>query len=169
MFNIWKTFFNTIFFSNRRTNVIHHLMRNRVKSDSMISVKDYMEKQKIVYFISGHGDVTSDEFKSHYAFKIDIALKKGDCKFIVGDFRGLDAMAQKYLKDKNANVTVYHMFKSPMNNIGIHSTKGGFKDDKSRDSTMTKDSDFDIAWVREGKEHSGTAKNLKRRISLEGV
>ena len=34
------------------------------------------------------------------------------------------------------------------------------------DSIMTLSSDFDIAWVRPGKEDSHTAKNIKRRYGL---
>ena len=31
------------------------------------------------------------------------------------------------------------------------------------DASMTRDSDFDIAWIRPGKEDSHTAMNIKRR------
>ena len=31
---------------------------------------------------------------------------------------------------------------------------------------MTKDSDFDIAWIRPGREDSHTALNIKRRYGL---
>jgi hypothetical protein len=41
--------------------------------------------------------------------------------------------------------------------------QGGFPNDAARDAYMTQHSDRDIAWVRTGKEHSGTAKNLQRR------
>jgi hypothetical protein len=43
-------------------------------------------------------------------------------------------------------------------------TKGEFKTDKQRDAAMTAASTIDIAWVRPGKEYSGTAQNLARRI-----
>lgn len=42
-------------------------------------------------------------------------------------------------------------------------TVGGFESDRVRDEAMTAASDADIAWVRPGREKSGTAKNLKRR------
>ena len=42
-------------------------------------------------------------------------------------------------------------------------TKGGFNSDEERDAAMTKDSDIDIAFVREGKRMSGTAQNIVRR------
>jgi hypothetical protein len=34
------------------------------------------------------------------------------------------------------------------------------------DVSMTHDSDFDIAWIRKGRENSHTAQNIKRRYNL---
>ena len=114
-----------------------------------------------VYFISGHLDLTANEFLEHYVPLIDSALS-GECSFIVGDARGTDAYAQKYLSGKNVSVTVYHMFDSPRNNSGFP-VVGGFESDNSRDKQMTADSQIDIAWVRPGREKSGTQRNLARR------
>ena len=42
-----------------------------------------------------------------------------------------------------------------------------FKNDEERDSAMTNVSDFDIAFVKNGKwKDSGTAINIRRRISF---
>ena len=120
---------------------------------------------KAVYFISGHLSLSKEEFEEHYLPKIDEAIsKKG--RFVVGDARGTDAMAQNYLVGKNVEVTVYHMFEKPRNNAGFP-TKGGFQSDSKRDRQMTLDSDQDIAWVRPGREKSGTQKNIDRRDSLD--
>lgn len=54
------------------------------------------------------------------------------------------------------------MFDKPRFNLGFK-TSGGYKNDEERDAAMTKNSNYDIAWVRPGKEKSGTAKNLERR------
>ena len=127
----------------------------------------------IVYFISGHRDITNNEFREHYEYVIGtlITLNKKlgrEIRFVVGDYIGLDIMAQQYLKSiKFENVIVYHMFKEPMNNAGFL-TKGGFKTDEERDAAMTMVSDCDIAWVREGKEDSGTQQNIDRRKRLKG-
>jgi len=115
----------------------------------------------VVYFISGHLDVTEEEFSKHYAPLIKKAIDNKDT-FVVGDCRGADAMAQKYIKDHGGKAVVFHMFKSPRNNCGFP-TKGGYKTDEERDAAMTRNSDCDIAWIRKGREKSGTAKNLKRR------
>jgi hypothetical protein len=118
-----------------------------------------MEK---VYFVSGHLDLTEREFQDHYQPQLDRALEE-DARFVVGDARGADQKAQVYLATRTSKVTVYHMFESPRNNAGFP-TKGGFTSDGSRDACMTKDSTKDIAWVRPGRERSGTQKNIQRRI-----
>lgn len=126
------------------------------------------------YFISGHLDISPEEFRTHYKPKIDSALAEG-AKFVVGDARGLDTLAQSYLKGKTTQVTVYHMKKKAFNNLGNFETKGGFKTNDDKDSAMTRDSDEDIAWVRPAEDQkklygakyrkrvSGTEKNLTRR------
>ncbi len=113
-------------------------------------------------FVSGHLSVTSEEFEGHYIPALEAALEKG-CSFVVGDAKGADAMAQDWLKAHKAEANVYHMFKSPRHNAGFPYI-GGFKTDDERDTAMTAASDFDIAWVRPGREKSGTARNLARRV-----
>lgn len=114
-------------------------------------------------FISGHLDLTSDEFIEHYSQEL-LKYEHRGYSFVVGDARGTDEIAQRFLshlpKDR---VTVYHMFDSPRNLKGDFQLKGGYKSDSERDAAMTAASDIDLAWVRPGRENSGTAKNLKRR------
>jgi len=125
----------------------------------------------MVYFISGHRDITKEEFKKYYATKIDEVIKKdGYASFVVGDYEGVDIMAQHYLYSirKEKVTTVYHMFDKPRNiHESITLTKGGYTTDIERDSAMTDASDFDIAYVRKGKWNSGTAQNIKRRFNFE--
>jgi hypothetical protein len=115
------------------------------------------------YFISGHLDLTVDEFREHYAPRIAAAIAE-ESAFVVGDARGCDLMAQLYLRDERAlRVQVFHMFESPRNNVGGFPLVGGFPTDEARDEVMTTRSDADIAWVRPGRKNSGTAANLARR------
>ena len=116
-------------------------------------------------FISGHLDLTEEEFEEHYAPLIQKHIDNGD-NFIVGDSKGCDLMAQNYISQNTdkCKTYVYHMHGKPRNNPNKFPTEGGFRTDNERDSSMTDDSDADIAWVRLGREKSGTAKNLKRRI-----
>ena len=126
-----------------------------------------MEPKSVTNFVSGHLDLTPDEFDAHYRPVIDEALARGE-SFVVGDARGTDSMTQNYLLGKTTAVVVYHMFANPRNNAGFK-TVGGFESDEERDALMTADSDRDIAWVRPGRERSGTQKNIDRRAQNRGL
>lgn len=120
-----------------------------------------------VYFISGHLDLTPGEFQEHYVPRLELALAEAGSTFIVGDARGTDAMTQAWLVARgvgNDRGCVYHMFATPRNHVTPLATQGGFGSDRQRDEAMTQASDMDIAWVRPGRESSGTAKNLSRRL-----
>ena len=123
----------------------------------------------MVYFISGHRDLTIHEFRQHYAKKMSNAVMKDPkTEFVVGDYHGADEMAQEYLhnlklKYPEIEVTVFHMGDRPMHNLYNFTTSADYVDDHHRDSAMTINSDEDIAWAREGKENSGTAQNILRR------
>lgn len=130
-------------------------------------------KHEGVYFISGHRDITEEEFDKYYKHKIlEVLTRDRDAKFIVGDYEGVDIMAQNLLvKLKRAhNVTVCHMFDSPRNihpEIAEYGTViGGFESDEERDAYMTYNSCEDIAYVRPGKRKSGTAQNIVRRFEM---
>jgi hypothetical protein len=66
--------------------------------------------------------------------------------------------------------TFHHMYVSiptEFINKSITHTKPNYKDDIDRDSAMTHDSNFDIAFIREGKVNSGTEQNIMRRIMFK--
>ena len=128
----------------------------------------------MIYFVSGHRDLTQKEFDELYKDIIETAASKRNTKFIVADYEGADIMCQQLLKtlcDRNiidySNITIYHMGDKPMrcadNRFNL---KGGFESDVERDSTMTRDSQKDIAFIRKGKWTSGTAQNILRRYEL---
>jgi hypothetical protein len=119
------------------------------------------------YFVSGHRNITTEEFDVYYVPKIKEAVEKGH-KFVVGDYHGADTMAQKLLKDLGSqHVTVYHMLENPRNNAGFP-TRGGFISDEQRDWAMTFASDEDILWVRDWNlaKPSGTQLNAQHRKQL---
>ena len=103
----------------------------------------------IRYFISGHRDLSQEEFDKYYVPAIENAVH-GELgyDFVVGDCDGVDFMAQKYLLSKGYCFTVYHMFEKPRNFVlpdipqdeldvyGI-ALKGGYTSDVERDSAMT--------------------------------
>lgn len=127
---------------------------------------------RITYFVSGHRNITQKEFETNYIPALRKAVESGDAYFVVGDCIGVDIMAQNYLLDVLKidpwRLTVYHMFEKPRNkNPKVQNLKGGFASDTGRDSQMTKDSDVDIAFVRDPKKMSGTGENILRRNTLK--
>lgn len=122
----------------------------------------------MTYFISGHRDLTWEEFAKWYAPAISKAFHEDkDASFVVGDCEGADRMAQDYLMAVGVdprNVMVFSMSKRPRYgaNIRMH-VAGGYENDIKRDEAMTSASHRDIAFVRKGKEDSGTAQNIIRR------
>lgn len=127
------------------------------------------------YFISGHREISEQEFEINYAPKIDNILEENpDAMFVVGDYWGTDKMAQDYLMNVKqinpSNITVYHMLESPRYfNEKITKFKGGYTTDDERDEAMTKASFKDIAFVRNCNKLSGTGKNILRRYLLATV
>lgn len=128
-------------------------------------------KEKRIFFISGHRDITHKEFQTLYLPKIIECIEKYDAYFIMGDYKGADIMAQNALIDilnyPTEKITVYHMYDKPRNiNHLITQTVGGFKTDEERDYAMSANSDEDIAFIRCGRFSSGTAQNIIRRYAF---
>jgi len=126
-----------------------------------------------IYFISGHGYLTYEDWLLHYKSKLDKVLSNKGF-FILGDYKGCDVLCMEYLKNKTSNVTICHMFDKPrylpdkFNSLVKNwEIIGNFVSDESRDTYMTNNSDFDIAYVKEGGDISGTAKNINRRKCKE--
>ena len=139
--------------------------------------------EKKIYFISGHINITNEEFQEHYTDKIKEAITQPNSVFVVGDANGADYMAQKMLSellDDPTRVTIYHIGNTPrcLANKQFN-LKGGFYSHNGKDSAMTWESGIDIAWVRSVEENkkmlgtafnekkiSGTQRNLDRRKKL---
>lgn len=125
-------------------------------------------------FVSGHLDLTREEFDAHYAPYILSTLADGD-NIVVGDARGADEMVQTFIRkwdgimSYTGTVTIYHMLTIPRFNVARDPMRGGYQSNTAKDAAMTADSDFDIAWVRPEKHSSvsgrvsGTESNLLRR------
>lgn len=128
----------------------------------------------MIYFISGHGQLSISEFDSYYVPKLKEALRDPEYKFVVGDNSGVDSLAQTWLATnipdhlQNDKVTVYHKWLDKPRNLKskFFKTIGGFLDDESVDFAMTKASDIDIAYIRPGQWTSGTAQNILRRYEM---
>ncbi len=126
----------------------------------------------MIVMISGHLDLTWEEFREHYDDAIYAAVL-ADCSFVIGDAPGADAMAQRTLSAWGyPKVTIYYnaQWAGPRHNVGGWPTVAIGEKPWEKDEAMTKASlgGYDIAWVRPGKEKSGTAANIKRRAKLKG-
>lgn len=136
----------------------------------------------MIYFISGHRDLSYEEFEKYYVPKIEEVIKSDPfAEFLVGDCDGVDKYAMDYLYNQTSKeFAIYHMFDTPRNlpsnytfsgsikeiMIGRVAVIGHFKTDEERDSAMTRNSDFDIAFVKDNRWNSGTAQNIKRRHNI---
>lgn len=133
-------------------------------------------------FISGHRDLTREEFKTYYCHVIDAYINwiniesnlgKKQVTFYVGDCEGCDRFAIEYLVGKlNRNIklvicSLKEKFDGQINydlciNDNISVIKE-FNTHEERDCYMTEQTEYDVLWVREGKWSSGTAQNYVRR------
>ena len=146
---------------------INDLIYERTQQEAL-KRKEVIDK---TYFISGHRNITENEFEKYKTSILTILEQTPDALFVVGDYYGVDIMAQNYLLDElnvvPEQITVYHMFETPRNiNPKVINTIGGFKNDEERDAAMTVNSSKDIAFVRDHTKLSGTAQNLLRRMLL---
>lgn len=126
----------------------------------------------MIYFISGHRDITEEEFKKYYVPAIYSAYHNQDFEgFVVGDYEGVDKMAMDFITENlPCGLIIYHMSENPRNtpkDESMVSYMGYYKTDEDRDAAMTRVSDVDIAYVREGRWNSGTAQNIKRRHTIK--
>lgn len=117
----------------------------------------------MVYFVSGHRDITENEFKAYYEGKLEKAYKQDrNAVFVLGNSPGLDTLAIEYFEKNNIFYKVYqYEDELPSMKCGMLVKK--FDDADERDAFLTRISDIDIAYIRKGKEDSCTAKNILRR------
>lgn len=137
----------------------------------------------MVYFISGHRNLSYKDFEEYYIPVIDNIIWTDNAPiFVVGDCNGVDKFAMNYIYNTYNDrcvLNIFHMFESPRNtplnkkvcefdnnyedNVFFF---GGFISDEDRDSAMTKASDTDIAFIKDNRWNSGTAQNIKRRHGI---
>ena len=119
-----------------------------------------------VYLISGHRDLTDEEFRNYYADKIRKSNAEfPNCVYIVGDNPGCDKYAQDYLRKigvSPARVIIYYRTATPPANIHKCETKA-FDTNNEKNIAMVNHSTHDIAWIRPGEVDSEPGKNIERR------
>ena len=122
------------------------------------------------YFVSGHRDLTKEEFDQHYIPFIDFIISEDSyASFVVGDWVGCDSMFVQYMEAFHSDIPIVIFYvdipRIKEGEFNRYSFRKCDNYDKC-DATMTACSHFDITWIRPGKEDSHTAKNVKRRYNL---
>ena len=126
----------------------------------------------MIYFISGHRDLTQEEFDKYYVPKITRVMDEDPfADFVIGDWEGCDKMALEYIlsQESYGYISIYCVGQCRIKPFGYDATNfertfiNFYTSYDDCDATMTQDSDFDIAWIRPGREDSHTAMNIKRR------
>lgn len=129
----------------------------------------------MVYFISGHRDLTDKEFAEHYIPMLSKIIEDDlFADFVVGDCEGCDKKALEFLLSQpNYNfISIYYTKELKTRPMGSHPENFEkvftyeMPDYNACDEAMTCNSDFDVAWVRPGKENSYTANNIRRRYGF---
>ncbi len=121
-----------------------------------------MDSTQRVYFISGHEDLTVDEFNTHYSRRIKRSNSDfPDCLYIIGAAAGTDRMSHDYLRtigvDPN-RVIIYYK------HDGFHNPHRYRVHIKAEyDTVMTGASTHDITWVRPGSDRTSVQRNIARR------
>jgi hypothetical protein len=134
----------------------------------------WISRIDMIYFISGHRDLTQAEFHKYYTPLINKIIAIDDvARFIFGDWEGCDTLAYNYILPKlqpHQTIDIYCVNKVRFDN---YSEKLYPQVDVKMcdsydacDKAMTLASDFDIAWMRPRRELSHTANNIKRRYNL---
>ena len=106
-------------------------------------------------FISGHTDISEEVFNKFYKPRLSTAAITGD-NFVTAAAFGADRMCIDYLINvkhihpQRLTVYLHEKYierKYPYEEKGIR-VKTGFASHLQRDEQMTKDSDYDITWLR---------------------
>lgn len=125
----------------------------------------------MIYFISGHRDLTPSEFELYYIPAINNAIKYDQhARFVLGNFKGCDIMTLEYLEEIDfdpSRIRIYCVYDIYVSEYVERIRKKTLDTHDLADSEMTKDSDTDIVFVRPGKENSFTAKNILRRYLMK--
>ena len=126
-------------------------------------------------FIFGNGNLSFDDFITHYQQPLSNLVKEKNVVFIVCDFRGLDTLVMEFLKTTTPNVLVYHMGEKPRYKPDAYKTQvgewlfvGGFDSDAARDNAAIKQCTHFLAidFNSDSQRKSGTLKNIEKCLKF---
>lgn len=129
----------------------------------------------MIYFISGHRDLTPTEFELYYVLAIRNAINSDNhARFILGACEGADKMALEFLEEIEFDpdrVTIFYdnetYLQRPRSEFIDSVRDAVLPNHEFVDNKATSCSDVDIAFIRPGKEDSYTAKNILRRYLMK--
>ncbi len=121
-------------------------------------------------YIFGNGNLSFEDFKTHYEKPLLKALEMPDSSFLLCDVRGTDTLAMEFLKCLSGKVTIYHVGEKPRYFPDKYKTKagewrvlGGFASDEERDRAAIDACTHYLAidFNSDAKRKSGTQKNIE--------
>lgn len=117
-------------------------------------------------FISGHKDLTKEEFEQYYIPLIDQGIYN-NAKFYISNYGNCDRFSYDYFK-----LCEYYNVEICFNRLGFSNIDDkfikavGFKSDEEMYCYMTNKTNKDIAWIRNEVKLTTTGKNILRRFKM---
>lgn len=128
-------------------------------------------------YVFGNGNLSLEKFNQFYIERLkDFDLS--ECKFIIGDFCGVDTLMMEYLKEKSENVMLLHIGQKPRyfantfkTKAGKWEIKGDFISDLERDNYAISNCTHFLAidFNSDEKRKSGTLKNIEKCLCLNKI
>jgi hypothetical protein len=122
-------------------------------------------------YVFGNGTCSFKNFVKHYTPLLE---EYAEHQWILCDFRGLDTLAQEWLKTVSSNVTIVHCFEQPryladksLELVKDWIIKGGFQSDKERDDWCINECDAFIAFDFVENRKSGTKKLIEKLTKIK--
>jgi hypothetical protein len=118
------------------------------------------------YYITGHRDLSKEEFNRIYLPKIDDIIREdSNAVFLVGACEGVDLYTRQYLIKYNIRLQIYGPYfeSDHINNITQVHFLVSYENAANK---MIENSDITIGFIKPGRESSFTALNILKRYII---
>ena len=143
------------------------------KDMTLKEFQHHIDSKPRTAYVAGYQNISQEEFADNYIENLDHGIKRGD-SFILSDEPGTSEMALEYFHEKKVpadKITVYHctslaasartteLLVGDYKQCNVKTISGG---EMERIKAMSKDSKYDILWLREQDKIKGvkTASNI---------
>jgi len=118
-----------------------------------------------IIYISGHCDLSADEFNTEYAYLIGKTnANHPDCIFIIGNNPGVDPIAKEFLLNIGVSPERVHIYYTGTAAVNLYNNPSFvFPTTSAMTYTMTENSNRDITWIRTGTMDTEPHRALVRR------